>query len=117
LPIVSKIQHDLAMFLREQRPLAAKVCLETLHAIATDSQVMATARVAAATRLGEFAGVLGVRGAAGATKDPQDMTTSELHSQVAALEQALSERAKVVSHDLPNTIDVGQWPHDIKDLA
>jgi hypothetical protein len=96
LYIVDNIRSDLVMFLREQRPIAARICLKTLFEVASDKNGHSSARVGAARALGEFAGVLGVGGAAGASKDPQDMSTLELHSQVQALERALADRAKVI---------------------
>ncbi len=99
MPIVDNIRYALSVWLKEQRPIAAQICLETLFCIAKDPNVQATARVGAARSLGEFAGVLGVKGAAGASKDPEDMTTSELHNQVQALERALADRAKVIGSE------------------
>jgi hypothetical protein len=106
---VSEAVDDLAAWLRDMRPIAAQVCIETLLEVSKDRLALSSARVGAAKGLGEFAGLLGVKGAAGALKDPQDMSTSELHSQVAALEQALSERARVVpskDDDLSQLIDL-----------
>jgi hypothetical protein len=101
LPIVHKIEEELVHFLRTMRPEAARVCVETLLEIAKNPNIMANARVSAASRLGEFAGVLGVKGVAGVTRDPEHMSTSELHSQVEALERALADRARIV----PNQAD------------
>ncbi len=98
LPSVETVSNQLVTFLQEQRPIAARVCLETLFAVATDPHALSSSRVGAARSLGEFAGVLGVRGAAGAAKDPESMSTSELHSQVEALERALADRARIVQN-------------------
>lgn len=106
--IAHYVDNDLVSWLKSQRPVAAQVCLKTLFLVARSKNAPATSRVAAARALGEFAGVLGVKGAAGASKDPEQMSTSELHSQVQALERALAERAKVIGNAPPQPVDLDQ---------
>ena len=88
----------------EARGEAARVALATFHEIAVDKTAQATARIGAARALGEIAGLLGVgKETLGSGKEPQEMSTDELHDLVGKLSGELAGRAKpIVPRSEPN---------------
>ena len=82
----------------QQRFEAARVALATFHEIAADKTAQATARIGAARALGEIAGLLGVgKETLGSGKEPQEMSTDELHDLVGKLSGELAGRAKPIT--------------------
>lgn len=98
-------------YLNSRRAQSGLVSLRVLEDIADDINAPHAARVAAARALGEHAGMFGTgrEPSVSSDREPHEMSTDELHSQVQDLERELGQRARVVPVSCP-------VPDDLIDL-
>jgi len=101
LPIV---QATIARELGIQRAVSGTIGLYVLQEVARSAAFPAAARCTAARTLMEYAGLIGAKGDPGASKDPSEMTTAELHATLARIDREIGDRAKPVNGPMVSPI-------------